>query len=232
MKISIIYFGILVLGLFYCRPVKHNKFDSNVIDTIYLDNSILKTEERCLNLANSFYVKFGVAIPLYYNVMDSLNIDLNNDGLIDTLVVLSPVALEDPSFLECEVQQDPKRVVVEIINKSGISRVRKIYSNLISDIGGVLSKYVGLYKSKDGFKIQHESGSRYSWTYILEFSTKSNESIIVVKIEKLCSFEGIERKVEYSLDNFPADRININDTLSNNCSCDEVWKILEKNKDE
>ena len=102
------------------------------------------------------------------------------------------------------------------------------YQNLISNIGGVLSKYNGLFLTENGFEIQHQAGSRFSWEYFTEYSTKSADSISLSGIKKVCSFEGFGKNIEYSFNKYSPGNINIPDTIYNNCDCDSIWLELEK----
>jgi hypothetical protein len=97
--------------------------------------SIPIKKDSCSLVANNFHKKFGVFISDYYIILDSLNIDLNNDKIIDRLLVLSPQSLDSEENI-CKMDVSPKRLLVEIINNNNTSKIRNIYSNLISDTGG------------------------------------------------------------------------------------------------
>ena len=97
---------------------------------------------------------------------------------------------------------------------------------MISNIGGVLSEYNGMFKTKNGFKIIHEAGAKYSFEYTMFFNVKLNE-IFLGKISKRCSYNGIDSIVTYQYKDYPAKLINLNDTLNHNCNCDSIWNILE-----
>jgi hypothetical protein len=92
----------------------------------------------------------------------------------------------------------------------------------------ILSKYSAIFKTKNGFGLRHEAGSRYSWTYFTEFSTEKEDSIYLIKIRKICSFEGYEEISEYPYEYINLNELNINDTLKSNCNCDSLWLHLEK----
>lgn len=225
-------FKLLVICFLYsCNTgIKNNaKKDGQGIDTIKVEIEPIATNQNSNNpFFYNYYSKFGVMIQDYYSIKDSLPIDINSDGLIDTIVVLSPITLEQVGYYNKDVTQTPKRIMVEIINHGDYSTVRNIYSNLISDIASVLSKYNGLELTDNGFKVIHESGSRYSWIYEIEFSTEFPDSLTLLKIKKECSYDGLSNIEEYSYNNSSMKNINISDTISLNCNCDSLWENLEK----
>ena len=189
--------------------------------------SIPVKKDSCSLIANNFHKKFGVFISDYYLVLDSLNIDLNNDKVIDRLLVLSPQSLESEESI-CKMDVSPKRLLVEIINNNKTSKIRNIYSNLISDVGGILSHYNGIFLIKDGFEIIHQAGAKYSWTYKMIFSVGDENHIKLKTINKTCTFDGIDKKIKVDYKNVACDKISISDTLKKDCNCEKYWEELEK----
>ncbi len=179
-------------------------------------------------LIGRYYSRFGVSIPRYYVVSDSLAIDLNGDQFKDTLVVFSPLVLEDGRFGSST--NGPERVLVEIINVAGQSKIRNTYVNLVSNAGGVLSKYNGMSLTDNGFEIRHQAGSRYSWEYVAEFSTAFRDSIYLVRLQKECSFDYSSEQEEYLFGQKSVREVSIDDSLSVNCNCDRIWGKLERLK--
>lgn len=212
-------------------PPNNKNFPGNQVsyDTLRFMGSknITDTNDECLSSLQSFHKRFGIVISDYYVIKDSLSIDLDNDSRMDTILILSPLSLE-PIDNNCSYKFDdqPKRLLVEIISKSGISKIRGIYSNLVSDIGGVLSHYNGIFKTENGFKIVHEAGARYSWSYTMEFSVK-NDDLTLVKIFKKCTYNDKDKDISYSYDNMPLSKVNLPDTLSHQCNCDGFWSELD-----
>lgn len=188
--------------------------------------SIPVSKEPCSIIANNFHKKFGIFISDYYIVLDSLNIDLNNDKVIDRLLVLSPQSLESEEII-CMMDDSPKRLLVEIINKNNTSRIRNIYSNLISDVGGILSNYNGIFLIKDGFEIIHQAGARYSWTYKMIFTVRDENYIKLKTIYKTCTFDGIDKNLKFDYKNVTFDKISISDTLQKDCNCEKNWEKLQ-----
>ena len=181
--------------------------------------------DSCMALANRFHEKFGVLISDYYVVLDSLSIQLNQDSRMDRLLVLSPMSLEYDTRI-CPQDQNPKRLLVELIQGENGVKVRRIHANLISDVGGVLSHYNGISLTAGGFEIVHQAGARYYWTHKMIFSA-NKDSITLKRVEKTCGFEERERKGVWDADKGFVYGIRISDTLKNNCHCDESWKALE-----
>jgi hypothetical protein len=190
--------------------------------------SIPVKKDSCSLIANNFHKKFGIFISDYYVILDSLNIDLNNDKVIDRILVLSPQSLESEES-NCKMDVSPKRLLVEIINNNNnTSKIRNIYSNLISDVGGILSHYNGIYLIKDGFEIIHQAGAKYSWTYKMIFSVGDENHIKLKTINKTCTFDGIDKKIKVDYKNVACDKISISDTLKKDCNCEKYWLELEK----
>lgn len=222
---------ILVLSLISCNYSERRNIAINSeinIDTLKANTKFKINDSICYSLINSYYKQFGIYISTYFLIEDSLRIDLNNDGNKDMLIVLSPVSLELVEKSNCITDSFPKRLLVEIISNNEKYNIGNVYSNLISDIGGGLSAYNGIYLTKNGFAIEHQRGSKYSFNYIMEFNINSNSDILLRQIRKVCSCEGHERKINYNYDNYDAHKINLNDTLKTNCNCDSIWEKLEK----
>lgn len=233
-KINKIFLGVFIISsILSCSSTLKNKnsnsFNSR-IDTIFasLNYKEKNKNDTCLSISNLFYKRFGVIISDYYIIKDSLALDLNYDSIIDTLIVLSPLNLEI-NYSDCQIDSSTKRLLVEIINDHGKARIRNIYSNLISNSGGVLSHYNGIFKTKNGFKIVHQAGARYSWLYSMEFSFTYRNKLTLKKIIKICSFDGFDKTQEFNYNQLPVDNINMSDTLKNQCNCDLLWSELETN---
>ena len=221
-----------------CSDFKNTKADLtnvNHFDTIKFEMPNLnELDDSCVTASKSYYKRFGLVLSQYYIVEDSLAIDLNSDSKIDTVFVLSPVSLQ---FVECNkllrFDSLPNRLLVEALNYgNGVSRIRKIYDNLISNAGGVLSKYNGMNITSEGFDINHQAGSRYSWEYSMILSTKESDSLRLIQIIKKCSFDETEKKISYNY--YPNGKsvanIKINDTINLQCNCDSILHQLEKEK--
>ncbi len=233
---QVLYYLIIAAFFFSCNMQENdnrqlrlaNKM-MNRYDTIRVDNvnDSVKNIDECKYLFDNFYFRFGVSIQKYFDVWDSLAIDLNSDERIDTLVILTPVSIIEAQYFNCRLNEHSDRILVETIT-NGKAKIRNQYRNIVSNIGGVLSKYNGMYLTKHGFEIHHTSGSRYAWHYITEFSTQQKDSIILIRIKKICSFDGFDENREYFYDKYSVGQINIIDTINNNCGCDSIWSELER----
>lgn len=227
---ALIAIFIIFLGYMSCKnEIKTNSTSEDVTfyDTInYQDNNLSYLELGTKN--SKFFNRFGVVISNYYEIMDSLPIDLNNDGFIDTLVILSPLLL-NPEFnlKRPNVDFEHKRLLVEIINKDGSSKIRSIHKNLLSNEGGVNSHYNGIFSSEGGFRIDFQSGAKYAYKYSVYFSIKKFSTLELVKVIKKCSFFENEIQTNYFYNDLDLDSLVISDTLDNNCNCDYYWKVLE-----
>jgi hypothetical protein len=198
----------------------------NIFDTLRFQNYPFpdQLDQICLKKINSYQQQFGIVISKYYEVTDKLPIDLNNDGQIDTLIIVTPLSLHGgDTICNLLLNSNPKRLLVEVINRNGRSIIRRIYSNLISDIGGVLSPYYGIFRTKEGFKIEHRAGAKYSWKYSINFSLKK-DSFTLASIIKTCSVEGNEVSAIYHFNDVSPFSINVPDTLINQANCDDFWE--------
>lgn len=176
---------------------------------------------------NNYYKRFGIAIQQYFQTTDSLPIDLDLNGSVDTIVILTPKSLMSAEYFNKSVDSLPKRLLVEIMNIDGKSKIRNIYQNLISDVGGVLSKYNSIVKTDEGFMLKHEAGNKYTWQYNVEFSVRKKDKIALKKIYKICGYDDEVVTQESNYNNYSIEKINLLDTMKMNCNCDSSWKLLE-----
>lgn len=179
------------------------------------------------NLRPDYRLKFGIVIPNYLDVYDSLFIDLNRDNHVDTIAILSPISVEDLDTIK-RSNQTFSRYLVEIINDFGRAKIRSIYPNLISNYDGISTKYSGMHRTDRGFCIVHSSGSRYAWKYVTEFSTSNPERIQVEATQKECSFDGDSIMIKHTFEGLSPGAINVPDSIRSNCGCDPHWEKLEK----
>lgn len=225
-------FFILIISIFFScgNSNTQNNEDVYFTDTIKasIDSKLLSKNEKLLELSKKYYTKSGIVISEYYEVWDSLSIDLNFDMRADTIMILTPIPLINTEYYDNSLEPYLNRLLVEVVYEKNKANIRKIHSNLISNIGGVLSKYYGILLTKNGFEIQHESGSRYTWIYSVEISNKHSDSLTLFKIKKECSFEGNQKSEEYIFNDYPLGNINIMDTIYNNCGCNSIWNELER----
>src|SRR5258708_2058758 len=220
----------ILLSAFYCSCNKARSIKVAVSDTLRAPTLHLPTE-LSKDLLHKYYSRFGIIIPKYYVVTDSLAIELNGDSKLDMLAFLSPILLVENKYFAELPANNPKRVLVEIVNSEKGRKIRNVYYNLTSNIGGVLSKYGGLYPTKKGFEIRNMSGARYSWVYVTEFSTEYPDSLFLTRIQRTCSFNGLDDKKEFLYKKSSVRKMNVNDTISINCNCDKSWEYLEKLND-
>ena len=221
------FFSIAVLSSCHSKN-RHQNNEAIEVDSVKMDQNILKAKlsDSCFLKVKGYYRISGISISKYYEVEDSLELDLNNDKEMDYLLMLSPMGMEEPGY-SCSLDS-AKRLLVEVISQNGKRRIRHVYSNLLTDISGLLSTYNGIHKTKNGFEIKHMAGQRYTWHYIVEFNTSNKDRISLSKIEKECSVDGKPIKEEYFYKDYPVEKINITDTLKKDCNCDKLWEKLDK----
>ncbi|MFA0964298.1 hypothetical protein AB9P05_21005 [Roseivirga sp. BDSF3-8] len=122
------------------------------------------------------------------------------------------------------------RYVIEIIKQDNGNRIRNTYKNLVSNIGGVLSKYSGIENTSSGIIIRHMSGSRFSWVCEVELTNQNSDSLYITKWKKVCSFGKKEKSLELYYENLSLNKFSINDSIKANCNCDNYWnELMEHN---
>lgn len=221
--IFILFFSINV----YCQVEQFNNTLING-DTIKPTIEINTKCDSCFKVINNYYKQFGIFISGYYNVMDSIKIDLNNDKIDDYLIILSPLSLDiADKWYQFRVDSIPKRLLVEIIIERNKSKIRNIYSNIISNEGVFTMSYNSIIKTKKGFDLNFNKGNRYRFEYKLSCLIKENY-ISIFKIQKICYIDNYKKLSVYNYDNYPIGKINIIDTLNNNCNCEDDWNFLSK----
>jgi len=225
---NINFIFILVLSInVYCQG---EQFNNTLIkgDTIKPTVEINTKCDSCFKVINNYYKLFGIFISEYYNVMDSIKIDLNNDKIDDYLIILSPLSLNIPDkWYQFRVDSIPKRLLVEIIIEKGKSKIRNIYSDIISNEGVFSMSYNSIIKTKKGFDLNFNKGNHYRFEYKLSFLIKENY-ISIFKIKKICYIGNYKKMSIYEYNNYPIEKINIIDTLNNDCNCEEDWNFLHQ----
>jgi len=218
--LAVVGLAVIILSCNMASKQKIKKTESFTLigDTIRFENVGNNKSDSCY-IINHKYKKFaGIYVSDYYIVLDSLELNTNT-----SVLVLSPTALETDGFV-CKADTSPKRLLVEIDKPTG--KIRKTYTNLISDIGGVISHYNGLEKEADGFTIIHEAGAKYSWIYKVRVSAGKKE-LRILSIDKVCSVDGKKKLFNSDL-NLPLEKLNVIDSLNVDCNCDKIWETLEK----
>ncbi len=230
---SIIFFLFIAFGCSdQCLNKRSIEVPQNDFDTIKANIFLMyPVTDACYDSVNSYYKKFGIYISKYYLVKDTLDINLNQDDYVDKILILSPVCLERINQTDCRIDSPPSRLLVEILNENDKGKIINIFSNLVSNIGGPLSKYNGMTKTALGFAINHQAGEKYSWKYTIEFIATKQNSLKLKKICKICSVDELTHRVIYKYRKQDIDRINVNDSINANCQCDEIWKNLEKKQE-
>jgi len=195
-----------------------NQGDITFSDTIEFENNCKS------NKYDGYYNFQGVAISNHFMLLDSVYVNLNEDKQLDLLIVLSPKELDCPE--NCySVEMD--RLVVELINHDTRFYVRNTYGNLISNIGGVLSKYNGIKVKGQNITISHCSGSRYRWEYSVKLSSDGINKLTLVEICRTCKFENDSISDIFKYSNMDLTLFNVNDTINLNCNCDNFWSQLQ-----
>ncbi|MDD4739609.1 MAG: hypothetical protein PHG98_06635 [Bacteroidales bacterium] len=189
--------------------------------------------DTCYTIITQYYNLNGILISKYYDVMDSIKIDLNNDKQDDYLVVLSPFCLDGLPFIDgrpdcCDfIDTMPKRLLVEIIIENGQSKLRNIYPDIIPSEPLLLKSYNSIEKTKEGFDIIISKGHKYHIDYVMSFIVK-DDRILLDKTKKSCFIGDHDKSGTEKYSNLEINKIKIQNILDNNCYCNEYWDYLEK----
>lgn len=216
---------VAVVCLSACRNISKPFSYGKEVDTMPLSYMHINKNSIYYDSLSEYRLINGILIPKYYDIEDSLSLDLNFDGIIDKILILSPVSIGNSIYYKLD--SAPQRLLIEINSIKGKMKIRNIYNNLLSSTGGMISNYYGIYNTKEGFEIEHRAGSRFTWVYKNEYTTKYPDSIYLISITKECGLDLNKRQFQYHFDKYSVKNLNINDSIKSNCSCDKSWDELE-----
>lgn len=200
--------------------VENNLFLEKKLDTIKIFGAS-NLSCTCSDSLEGYYNRFGLLIQKYYNVIDSLS--FNKGKVSKFFLVLSPVPIDNLSCYDCLDTKSSDRLLVEVEESEGQTKLLNIYSNLISNVASSVSTYNGINISKEGIQVSHQKGDRFSWEYTTFYILDEVNGLLLSRIERKCLFEDKEHISNYYYSNQMIDSISLHDTIKNNCGCDNVW---------
>uniref|UniRef100_UPI00404A54AF hypothetical protein n=2 Tax=Flavobacterium sp. TaxID=239 RepID=UPI00404A54AF len=204
---------IIFLFLFSCnlknksKRLKTNEAISLAKDTLH---PLTNISDSCKYLMIGYENKFGYVVSKYYEVKSILPFNINDDKLYDTLVVLSPASLtlDSKGFYVCN---EDNRILVEFINQNNkISKIGKIYNNVISN---QISRGWGGYENlkslgNNSFVLEASKGQSCIFEYEIFVLNKKNELYVdSIRLNSSCS---INRKllVKFGTDSMKLSSFN------------------------
>jgi len=120
-----IFFLVLVLG---CSQFQETSDSIN-------PKSIL-VNESCLDRAKRYYKRFGYSVSNYFEFTSIEAKDLNDDGVTDSIAILSPLELI-PEFETCHKQSintaESRLLLINLMNPDGTISKRFRYDKVISN---------------------------------------------------------------------------------------------------
>ncbi|GEM56336.1 hypothetical protein B0A58_09810 [Flavobacterium branchiophilum NBRC 15030 = ATCC 35035] len=168
MKTSIII--ILLFCLISSCNHKKNKLTNQSLDTLIT----VKSENiNCLKGTKGFVKKFGMVIPRYFELIDYISIDINDDGKQDTIAVLSPSSFIPINVREvCDTINVENRLLVNFTNINNIKSKATIFPDIISnDISAAWGGYETLKNiKKNVFALQGDTGQGCKFKYNIYMS--------------------------------------------------------------
>ncbi len=134
---------------------------------------------ECIEKSKGYFKAYGCMVSSYYWVIDAKPMDVNNDALTDTLVIISPSSLnlDYPGFDYCG--EDNRKLVV-LLNVDGkASRVGRVYDNVIcNEVSCAWGGYDIFDKKADNMVLYHDAGQGYKFEYKIYTSLVQQEFYI------------------------------------------------------
>ena len=208
---------ILVILLVFqgCLSTKNNStYEITKIDT--LEPEIRIENYNCAEKFAGYYNDYGYIISNFYEKIAYNVIDIDNDNVNDTLIILSPKNMIIPSEnIMCKDEKISNRIL--LVNKKGS---KLIFKNVIRNkfgSGTIGSEFIE--KTDNGFKLAYHLGQACFFDYdinIIHF--ENNLFISSIKLRSGCPGEKEKIKlIKFSKKDFPLSsyKRTIIDSLKN-----------------
>jgi hypothetical protein len=129
------------------------------------DFEILNLE--CQNLSKGYFTKCGFTVSNYFEVVAEESVDVNKDGIKDSIAIISPKNLLLPSlYSSCQNEKKGNRILLVKVNDFTAS-----YKSLIRNETGVAT--LGVEQIEDsfsGFKLTFRKGQSCFFIYEISVS--------------------------------------------------------------
>jgi hypothetical protein len=131
------------------------------------------------SLINMYYDMLGIKISNYYRPIDSLDMNINNDGVLDRILILSPVTQGILDTLTCE-EKPKKRLLITLISSGSKGHHLEIINDnvILNTFDFQGNPYQGIKKITNGFRLSFEFGSIIFCEFKFDFVCKKGEFLL------------------------------------------------------
>lgn len=121
---------------------------------------------ECIEKSKGYFKAYGCMVSSYYRVIDAKPMDVNNDALTDTLVIISPSSL-NPDYPGLDYCGEDNRKLAVLLNIDGkASRVGRVYDNVIcNEVSRAWGGYDTFDKKADNMVLCHDAGQGCKFEY-------------------------------------------------------------------
>jgi hypothetical protein len=179
-------------------------------DTLMPDFDILNLE--CQEVSNGFFRKYGFTVSNFFEVVTEEIFDVNNDGIKDSIAILSPKNLLLPSLYPfCQNEGKGNRILLVRFKD-----FRASYKTLIRNETGIATLGIEqIEKADSGFNLTYQKGQSCFFSYKISISFYDRNLFIdSIKASAGCPGEKVRdtllkySKSEFLLENFNRTKID------------------------
>ncbi|WP_118973652.1 hypothetical protein [Taibaiella koreensis] len=202
MNLKIVLSTILLfafLNACYAQHATNQKIEGKSF--LFEKDRLSSKRHLCKQDKNPTFLNFkGIQFSSSYVLIDSLNVDLNKDGIADWIVILSPRIQELDQYKDaCYKTVFNTRLLMAIISEKGSYHVSAINENLILNRFEYQSEpYRKIEKEVDGFVIRFYIGSVIRCNYDFHF-TANKGGPFLSKTSYDCYRRDLSRSAQSSL---------------------------------
>ncbi len=192
MKILNLY--LFLIFLFISCGKKNIEIESHElvsVDTINPEYK-LPMNKSCNKISEGYYNRYGLVISNFFEVTRTLPIDLNNDKLIDTLAILTPLSLiptAEKGGVCFRKDTTENRLLIGIYNFKNRQKLYFNYPNVIANTSS--SAWGGCEKmaiDKNGFVLKGYRGQGCVFDYNIYVLVENKELYIdSIRLNSSCS---------------------------------------------
>jgi len=172
---------LIYLGLVISCSNHEFEGENNHIDTIYQRANLSKTNPNCIQISSGYFNRYNLTISNFYEVQQETHADINSDGQIDTIAILTPLSLVGSSkkggVCFCDTSLDSRILIISLNYRSSNSRKSWVLTNFLSneDPYNVFQK---IKYNNGGIIIEGAEGSSIVFYYDIYFSYFMNNFYI------------------------------------------------------
>jgi hypothetical protein len=179
----VILVGLMVL--IGCSRTKRHSNNLELIDQLMVADTLFapfKTgtvnTSKCLTMSTSFQKKFGMNISNFYEVLQTLTCDFDQDGDKDSVAILGPYFNHEGSCDDCNAELcshnwPPRRLLLVKSNSRNCQPKIYLYSDLLTNWRFHQGEVEFIEETKNGFIVIIHSGSSIFWETQIYVSMRS-----------------------------------------------------------